>query len=208
MIANYFHKIKPHCIEVITILSAILWPSRCCYGHYSINMWRKFELLEKFYEIVFGVKKKLRFIDGNDCKPFDWKSNSMKHGLLLSWIINSVTLEIWCTIMHLDSTTTAWVELEERYKKFNVPKIYQIRYDHTNYKQKGMDANYYNKIKVLWDELDILLQDYVGFVNVVNYRTLRDEGRWERINQFVLGLDDEVAILRPNSLPRFHTNSK
>lgn len=54
-------------------------------------------------------------------------------------------------------------ELEERYKQSSAPKIYQIRNDLANLKQNDdCVVIYYNKLKVLWDELD-------GFLDRTTY---------------------------------------
>lgn len=75
--------------------------------------------------------KKLGFIDGRISKAI---GQTVNNGLLLSWIIISVILEISCTIMHLGSVADAWQELKDRHKQTNAPKKHQICFDLTNLK--------------------------------------------------------------------------
>lgn len=101
--------------------------------------------------------------------------------------------------MHAGSAREAWQELEERYKQSNAPKLYQMRFDLMNLKQnEDSMINYYNKIKVLWDELDRFLANTICTCNRCNcvLQNSREERRRERINQFLLCLDDEFSVMR------------
>lgn len=108
--------------------------------------------------------------------------------------------------MHAGSAKEAWLELEDCYWQSNNPKLYKIRYDISNLKQlEDSVNNYYNKIKALWDELDGLLAHTICTCNLCTSGALqnaREEKRRERINQFVMGLDDDFGIIRGQILAK------
>lgn len=74
---------------------------------------------------------------------------------MFTWILNFVEKEIASTLLFSDSAMVPWGDLEERFEQQSYPKIFQVRYDIINLKQNSNTlVEYYNKLKVLWIELE------------------------------------------------------
>ncbi|KAH9764454.1 hypothetical protein KPL70_001531 [Citrus sinensis] len=104
------------------------------------------------------AKKKFNFVDGTVKQPADdsadledwWMVNSM----LVSWIQNTIELNLRSTVTYTEVAKLLWDDIKERFSVRNGPRVQQLKYELANCKQRGMTIlNYYGKLKMLWEEL-------------------------------------------------------
>ena len=108
--------------------------------------------------LALTAKKKIGFVNGKITKldldsPLyeDWEScNTM----VLSWMINSMHVDVSSSIMYYETTREMWIELQNLFSLGNGPKIYNLQREisHISYNQMSM-TEYYTKFKRLWDQL-------------------------------------------------------
>ncbi|XP_057795003.1 uncharacterized protein LOC131011234 isoform X2 [Salvia miltiorrhiza] len=103
------------------------------------------------------AKNKIAFVDGSIARP---SSTDLLHSqwvrcnsMVVSWLRNSVILDISSIIMYLDDAYQIWNGLKDRFSLGNLARIYQLKQQLLTQKQ-GSDAvgAYYTKLCVPWDE--------------------------------------------------------
>lgn len=107
------------------------------------------------------AKNKLGFVDGSIVKPSEddpyfriWcRCNSM----IKSWLLNSVTKQIYTSILYFKNASDIWADLHTRYHKSNLPRLYKLRHQLHSFKQGSLDlSSYHTKTQSLWEELSSL----------------------------------------------------
>jgi len=74
--------------------------------------------------------------------------------MVLSWIFNSLTLDIVDTVIFYDTTYEVWEDLQNCFSQSHAPRIFQIERDIAYLTHDQMTVvTYYTKLKKLWDEL-------------------------------------------------------
>ncbi|KAF2301203.1 hypothetical protein GH714_020801 [Hevea brasiliensis] len=103
------------------------------------------------------VKNKTCFIDGSLPRPtesskdyVDWEKNN---SMALSSLFNSLHSSLHDNVAYYDTIREVWKDLEECLLQGNAPR-YQLRMEIVNTQQQNLSvAQYYTKLKGLWDEL-------------------------------------------------------
>ncbi|KAL7607992.1 hypothetical protein Lser_V15G10096 [Lactuca serriola] len=113
-------------------------------------------------KIALLAKNKFEFVDNSLPKPNEAdveRLNSwlINNNIVISWILNVVSKEIYASIIYLETASDIWKELQQRF-------------------QQGQDSvsNYYTKLKVLWEEL-ILLMEPLPSVNKIFSLIIQEE---------------------------------
>ena len=106
--------------------------------------------------LTLTAKKKIGFVNGKISMPEidsplyeDWEScNTM----VLSWLINSMHVDVSSNIMYCETTREMWIELQNLFSQDNGPKIYNLQREISHISQNQMlVTEYYSKFKKLWD---------------------------------------------------------
>ena len=130
-----------------------------------------FQKWSRSLKIALKTKGKLGFIDGTCTRPgqdnhklIQWiKCDSM----VVSWLLNSMMLDLLEAFLYVNSAQELWDELIERFGESNGPLLYHLEKE-IAYLYQGGDsvAVYYTKLKRLCDELsdmsDVPLCTYPG----------------------------------------------
>lgn len=115
--------------------------------------------------------------------------------MVRSWILNSLSKDIVEVFLYVNTAKELWDELRERIMGCNGPLLYQIQKEITTVTQENtIVAQYYTKLKKLWDELACLtpvLECSCGAARTI-YETL-DFGK---LVQFLMGLNDAYDSIR------------
>lgn len=112
-------------------------------------------------KIALGVKTKIGFIDGK-CKPPDENDASYEQWLRVdcmvrSWILNSIAKDIVEGFLYVNTAKELWDKLREQFGVCNGPLLYQIQREISTVTQENTTiAQYYTRLKKLWDELACL----------------------------------------------------
>nr|XP_016459804.1 PREDICTED: uncharacterized protein LOC107783349 [Nicotiana tabacum] len=104
---------------------------------------------------------KLGFIDGTysvpDVSSTDFKQWNHCNNMVISWILNSLSKDIAESVLYSKTTNDIWKELEVRFGQCNGAQLYQLQKKLSDVVQGTSDiAEYYTKVKRIWDELDTL----------------------------------------------------
>ncbi|KAB2603842.1 hypothetical protein D8674_040044 [Pyrus ussuriensis x Pyrus communis] len=162
------------------------------YGQWSRSM-----------RIALSAKNKLGFIDGSiknpattDAKYPIWqRCNDM----VLSWIWQSVQGNIAHSILYCKTASAVWRDLEDRFSQGNDSRIYQIRQEIAEHRQRQLSvSDYYTKLKALWDEL----ASYHGPIacECEGSKAHADREEKEKVMQFLMGLNESYSIIRGSIL--------
>ncbi|KAL0428232.1 UNVERIFIED_CONTAM: putative mitochondrial protein [Sesamum latifolium] len=74
--------------------------------------------------------------------------------MVTTWILNSISKDIVQAYTYAKSSRNLWLDLEQRYGGCNGPLLYQLQGSITSLAQGNLSlAEYYTKLKMLWDEL-------------------------------------------------------
>ncbi|CAM8883292.1 unnamed protein product [Rhodiola kirilowii] len=156
--------------------------------------------------MALGIKMKLGFVRGAFPRPEDPYQDARWdkcNNVVLSWIINSVSPEIGCSLIHSSDCMHAWEDLEERFSGSNDFTIFSIQQEIAMLMQGDKTiAQYYNKLIQLWGDEDALTQETSCDLGsrckarkCSNDRKMRD-----RRMKFLMGLNDVYVTSRSNIL--------
>ncbi|XP_030970711.1 uncharacterized protein LOC115991107 [Quercus lobata] len=104
--------------------------------------------------LALTAKKKIGFINGRIPMPDlesplyeDWQScNTM----VLSWLINSMHVDVSSNIIYCETTRDMWLELKNLFSQGNGPKIYNLQKEISHITQNQLSVTeYFSKFKRL-----------------------------------------------------------
>ncbi|XP_073290518.1 uncharacterized protein [Primulina huaijiensis] len=112
--------------------------------------------------IALRAKNKIALIDGSCCRPPVDSQTSLQwekcNALVLSWIMNTVSKEIFGGIIYALDASSIWTDLKERFDKINGSRIFSIHREIGRLTQGNSTiSTYYCKLKQLWDEYSALV---------------------------------------------------
>lgn len=149
-------------------------------------------------------KNKLGFVDGGISKPQNlspevhaWeRCNSM----VIAWLYNIIDKTIHGSVAYAETARQIWIDLEERYSQGNAIRIHQLKRELTLTTQgKHSVAEYFTKLKVLWDELENY--QLVRSCTCGAGKDMSKRLEEEKIHQFLMGLDSDIyGTVRSNIL--------
>ena len=153
------------------------------------------------------AKNKLGFVDGSIVKPPEadpyyriWcRCNSM----IKSWLLNSVTKQLYTSILYFKNASDIWTDLHTRYHKSNLPRLYKLRHQIQAFRQGSLSlSSYHTRTQSMWEEL--------SNIQTTNHTVeeLLAERETNRIIDFLMGLNDNYEsirsrILMKKTLPSF-----
>ncbi|CAA3022790.1 uncharacterized protein LOC111406837 [Olea europaea subsp. europaea] len=171
----------------LILVSKVLEPHN--YGQWSRAM-----------RIGLSAKNKIGLIDGSIEMPSP--TNKTFHSwqrcndMVLSWILNSVSPDIASNVIYMDSASTVWKDLYDRFSQGNESRIYQIQklLNTDKIQIQSPSTSTKKKKKALWDELAFYQEPFTctcGGRKKVNERMEK-----EILMQFLLGLNETYAAVR------------
>jgi len=145
------------------------------------------------------AKNKLGFVDGSIVRPDEtdpyyliWKRCN---NMVKSWLLNSVSKQIYSSILYFATATEIWKDLHTRFHKSNLPRLYKLRQQIHSLRQGTMDlSTYHTKTQSLWEELSSLQ---------VTARTVDDllaERETNSVIDFLMGLNSNYDTMRSQIL--------
>lgn len=147
--------------------------------------------------ISLSVKNKMDFVDGslpkpNESVPIKLKLWIRNNNIVISWLLNSISIEIPASMIYLNTAESIWKELKERFQQSNGPRIFQIKRDLMNLVQVQDSVSiYFTKLKVYWEELANYNSNCTcGLCVCGGAREI------EQSMSFLMGLNDTYAQIR------------
>nr|GEY46946.1 receptor-like serine/threonine-protein kinase ALE2 isoform X2 [Tanacetum cinerariifolium] len=124
------------------------------------------------------------------------------NAVVLTWIINSVSTDVYMGLIYSDDAATAWKDLESTYDKVDSSIIFNLLQKISCIKQGGSSlADYYHRLNSLWREFDSLskLPTFVCDAN-------KELDKLMKLMQFLMGLDEcylsvKSSLLTMDPLP-------
>ncbi|GJW32287.1 ribonuclease H-like domain-containing protein [Tanacetum coccineum] len=153
------------------------------------------------------TKNKMGFITGSVLKSDYVASNLLSdqwdrcNAVVLSWILGSLSQDVYLGHVFSDNAALVWKELQETYDRIDGSIVFTLLQKINSFKQGGLPVSeYYHKLNSLWREFDILtkLPDCVCEARA----ELIDHGKLMRLMQFLMGLDDVYQPIRSSLLTR------
>ncbi|XP_068650569.1 uncharacterized protein [Aristolochia californica] len=153
--------------------------------------------------IALSVKNKVGFVDGSILEPQSTDSNLFNswiqnNNIVISWILNSVSKEIFVSIIFFASAREIWLDLRDRFQQINGPRIFQLKPELMNLHQDQNSVSiYFTKLKTIWEELSNYRPNCsCGKCSCVGVKNLIDYHHMEYIMSFLMGLDDSFSQVR------------
>ncbi|GKD52014.1 putative RNA-directed DNA polymerase, partial [Tanacetum coccineum] len=150
-------------------------------------------------------KNKLGFINGKLVKPdptdepFLAKQWEICNSVVLTWILNCVSYEVFIGQVFSDNAKKMWDELAETYDKVDGSVIFNLHYKINTISQNGSKlSDYYHKLNSLWREYDAMVASPVCICDGAS--SYKDDAQLLKLMKFVMGLDDVYAPIRSTIL--------
>ncbi|XP_075494865.1 uncharacterized protein LOC142532452 [Primulina tabacum] len=153
--------------------------------------------------IALRAKNNIGFIDGT-CKRSNAGSPTaqqweMCNALVLSWIINTVSKDIFRGIVYATEAYVVWSDLKEQFDKVNGSRIFALHREIGRLTQGDSTIFvYFCKLKQLWDEYSSLVTLPSG--ECATSRTYIEHDQHQRLLQFLMGLNESYLQIRSQIL--------
>ncbi|XP_056844019.1 uncharacterized protein LOC130496189 [Raphanus sativus] len=150
--------------------------------------------------IALDAKNKIGFIDGSLTRP-DISDPSFRlwsrcNSMVKSWLLNSVSQQIYRSILRLDDAADIWKDLNGRFHMTNLPRTFNLTQEIQDLRQGSMSlSEYYTKLKTLWDYLESTDEPERPCI-CGNAAQLKLKAERAKIVKFLAGLNESYAIIR------------
>ena len=160
----------------------------------------KFDDWEAAMKIALEAKNKIGFVDGSLPRPLESDLNfriwSRCNSLVKSWILNSVSTQIYRSILRLSDATDVWNDLHSRFHMTNLPRTYNLTQDIQDLRQGSLSlSDYFTKLKTLWSNLENCEEDDDPCTCGKAAR-LHQKAERAKIVKFLAGLNESYAVIR------------
>ena len=119
--------------------------------------------------------------------------------MVLSWMINSMQVDVSSSIMYCETTREMWIELQNLFSQGNGPKIYNLQKEISHISQNHMlVSEYYTKFKRLWDQL--LNFEPLPECSCGAMKLLSTSHNKAYVMRFLMGLNENYETLRSQIL--------
>ncbi|KAJ0493280.1 putative RNA-directed DNA polymerase [Helianthus annuus] len=156
-------------------------------------------------KLALMAKNKLGFIDGS-CKrsttdevlASQWdRCNS----IVLTWILNSVSDELYVGQVYSKLASEVWDDLKETYDKVDGSVVFGLFQKINSVSQNGTSVSeYYHRINTMWKQFDAMLQ--LPSCTCQASTKFNEFNQLIKLMQFLMGLDDIYQPVRTNLLTR------
>lgn len=150
--------------------------------------------------IALSAKMKLGMIDGSLPKPLPTSINfalwSRCNDMVLSWLLNSMSLEIRNSVAYFSTAKEIWDDLAVRFSQSNMPRVFHLRKELSSLTQGTMSITaYFTKFRTLIAEIDTLnpMPKCICVTCNCACDSAKKLDKYEdtlKISQFLMGLSD------------------
>ncbi|KAM0071790.1 putative transcription factor interactor and regulator CCHC(Zn) family [Helianthus debilis subsp. tardiflorus] len=156
-------------------------------------------------KLALEAKNKFGFIDGKCEKKTDDSVLSSQwdrcNSVVLSWLLNSVSEELYLGQVFSKLASEVWTDLKETYDKVDGSIVYDLYKKINCITQNGSSVSeYYHKLNTMWKQFDAVLQ--LPTCSCQAAKDFNDFSTLIKLMQFLMGLDDIYHPVRTNLLTR------
>ncbi|KAK9065501.1 hypothetical protein SSX86_014902 [Deinandra increscens subsp. villosa] len=156
-------------------------------------------------QLALQVKNKTGFIDGTCVKSTDNPTLAKQwdrcNSVVLSWILNSISDELYVGQIFSKVASEIWAELKETYNKIDGSIIYKLHKQINSLSQNGSPiSDYYHKLNCMWKQYDTMID--LPKCTCVASDDLTKFNQRIKLMQFLMGLDDIYQPLRSQLLSK------
>ena len=150
--------------------------------------------------IALDSKGKLGFVDGSLSRPNESNPTfaiwSRCNSMIKSWILNSVSPQIYRSILRLNDASDIWRDLYSRFHMSNLPRTFNLTQEIQDLRQGSRSLmEYYTTLKTLWSNLESTEEVDEPCVCGKAER-LRLKAERAKIVKFLAGLNESYAVIR------------
>ncbi|XP_070037275.1 uncharacterized protein [Nicotiana tomentosiformis] len=151
------------------------------------------------------AKSKISFIDGSCTKPAEtspqYRQWDRCNNMVILWLTNSLSPDIAKSVQYSEKAESIWKQLNNRYGTVSGTKVFEIKRELSSTYQGSLDiASYFNKLKKLWDELEIMHSSHASAYSCAAKEGLQKEKEEDKFHQFLMGLNEVYVGVRSNIL--------
>lgn len=150
--------------------------------------------------IALDAKSKIGFIDGSLPRPVDTDPSfriwSRCNSMVKSWLLNTVTPQIYLSILRFLDASDIWRDINSRFHMTNLPKTFNLTKQIQDLRQGSMNlSDYYTTLKTLWDNLESSDEPDAPCTCGKASR-LQLKAKRAKIVKFLAGLNNSYDIIR------------
>ena len=107
--------------------------------------------------LALSSRNKFGFINGSitELDPSSPLFNSWSrwNTTILSWLTNSLSVELKASVMYVNNAKDLWFDLKDRLSQGNKPQLFELEKEISHLSQGSLSiSSYFTKFKTLWDE--------------------------------------------------------
>ncbi|XP_071699521.1 uncharacterized protein [Rutidosis leptorrhynchoides] len=156
-------------------------------------------------ELALQTKNKMGFINGtlkrsedNEVLGVQWDRCNV---VVLSWILGSMTDELYNGQIYSKIASDVWKELKETYDKIDGSVIFNLYQKLNSITQGGSSvSDYYHNLNSLWKQYDTMVQ--LPSCDLTSSKAFKDHTSLIKLMQFLMGLDNIYQPIKSNILTR------
>lgn len=153
--------------------------------------------------LALETKNKLGFVNGTVVRSVDnevlGKQWDMCNFVVLSWILGSVSEDLFVSQVFSKIASDVWQELKETYDKIDGSMTFNLHQKINSLCQNGTPvSDYYHKLNALWKQFDALVKLPSCTCNATH--EFSKHNQLLKLMQFLMGLDDVYFQIRSNIL--------
>ncbi|XP_071731292.1 uncharacterized protein [Rutidosis leptorrhynchoides] len=149
--------------------------------------------------LALETKNKIGFIDNTCIKSTDddilAKQWDRCNSVVLSWILNSVSEELYLGQIFSKIASEIWIDLKETYDKVDGSVVFNLHQKINSLTQNGSPlSDYYHKLNGLWKQYESIV--HISQCTCKTAKELQDHNDMTKLWQFLMGLDDKYQQIR------------
>ncbi|XP_057981077.1 uncharacterized protein LOC131166494 [Malania oleifera] len=107
--------------------------------------------------LALSSRNKFGFVNGSIAEPDPssplFNSWSRCNTTVLSWLTNSLSMELKASVMYINKSKDLWFDLKDRLSQGNTPRLFELEKEISHLSQGSLSiSSYFTKFKTLWDE--------------------------------------------------------
>ena len=158
-------------------------------------------------KLAINTRNKTGFITGKWIRASYASSDVLANqwdrcnSIVLSWILNSVSEDLYLGQIFSENAADVWAELKETYDKLDGSIILSLMQKINNFRQGELTVSeYYHKLNSLWREFDIMTK--LPKCSCAAREDVLKHNQLMKLMQFLMGLNDVYQPIRSSILSR------